>query len=117
MRLGEKVMRLLEQSGRSQKELSKAINAPPPTISGWRQQNRNPTSDYVIPICKFFGITPNELFEYGNAAEGIDEEELELLAIFRRLDRKGKRAVLHEADVQDDRVGVLGDNAFTRKKA
>ena len=41
------------------------------------------------------------------------EDERELVDIFRRLDRKGQRAVLHEADVQEDRVRLEGDNANT----
>lgn len=116
MTLGERVLAIMREKGLTQKELADGIGAPPQTISGWSKKNRSPTADYVIPICRFFKITPNELYGYDeiqfDRIELTDDEE-ELLDIFRRLDRRGRRAVLHAADMEDDRVRLEGDNAET----
>lgn len=116
MRLGDRIMALLEAKNKKPSELADAIGAPRNTVYGWKEQNRNPSSEYVIPICRFFEITPNELFGYDEVQferiELSDDEE-ELIDIFRRLDRRGRRAVLHAADMEDDRVRLEGDNAET----
>lgn len=113
MKLIDKIIQLLEASGKKQKELAEAIGLSPQTLNGWIKNGRDPLTDYVIPICGFFQISPNDLFDFDAATIGLDEEEQELLSMFRGLDRKGRRAVLHEADVQEDRVRLEGDNANT----
>lgn len=113
MRLGEKVLVLLESSGKRKKELADKLGTNSTTIIGWEKENRNPSSTMIVPICEFFHITPNELFDFDVASVELDDEERELLNMFRGLDRKGRRAVLHEADVQEDRVRLEGDNANT----
>ena len=113
MRLGEKVLALLESSGKRKKDLAEKLGTNSTTIIGWEKENRNPSSAMIVPICEFFGITPNELFDFDATTAGLDEEEQELLIMFRGLDRKGRRAVLHEADVQEDRIRFEGDNANT----
>lgn len=117
MRLGERVLELLDRSGRSKADFARAIGTKSTTIIGWKQENRNPTSELILPICEYFGISPNELFEYNGPENGADDEEHELLTMFRRLDRKGRRAVLHEADVQDDRVRIAGDSGSAAQQA
>lgn len=59
LRLGERVHYLLKQYNRSQKELADFLNTKISTINGWKQPNRNPSSDMIVPICKFFNITTN----------------------------------------------------------
>ena len=113
MRLGEKVLALLESSGKRKKDLAEKLGTNSTTIIGWEKENRNPSSGMIVPICEFFNITPNELFDYDATTAGLSEEERELIDMFRSLDRKGRRAVLHEADVQEDRVRLEGDNANT----
>ncbi len=117
MRLRDTVLLLLEESRHTQKEFADAIGASPQTLNGWIKKGRDPSPDYVIPICLFFKISPNELFGYDAATATLGEDEAELLQLFRGLDRKGRRAVLHEADVQDDRVKQEGDDASTAQEA
>jgi transcriptional regulator with XRE-family HTH domain len=57
LRLGERVHYLLKQYNRSQKELADFLNTKTSTINGWKQPNRNPSSDMIVPICKFFNIS------------------------------------------------------------
>ena len=117
VRLGEKVFYLLKEQGRQQKELADAIGSKPSTVQGWRQENRNPTSELIMPICEFFKITPNVLFECGDIPEGLvqlSDDESDLIEIYRRVDRKGKTAIMSVADHEDDRVrlkGGIGESA------
>lgn len=120
MRLGDRIMALLDAMNKKPFELADAIEAPRNTVYGWKEKNRNPSSEYVIPICRFFGITPNELFGYEEVQFGrvdLSDDEEELLDLFRRLDRRGRRAVLHAADLEDDRVRLEGDGAETKGTA
>jgi transcriptional regulator with XRE-family HTH domain len=64
MRLGEKTLKLLREQNKKQSDLADAIGAGTSTVAGWKYENRNPSSDMIVPICKFLGISPNELLEY-----------------------------------------------------
>lgn len=57
LRLGERVHFLLKKYNKSQKELADFLNTKTSTINGWKQPNRNPSSDMIVPICKFFKIS------------------------------------------------------------
>ncbi len=61
LRLGERVHLLLKKHGRSQKELADFLNTKTSTINGWKQSNRNPSSDMIVPICEFFNISTDYL--------------------------------------------------------
>ena len=111
MRLGAKVFSLLESSGKKQSEFALSIGASPTTVNGWKEDNRNPTSNLIIPICKFFDITPNELFEFETMPSYMDERERNLIEHFRALDLDGKATVEAAAVSEHKRVKLAGDNA------
>ena len=113
MRLGEKVLYLLEKSGRKQNEFAEFIGASPKTVNGWREENRNPTSNLIVPICRFFEISPNELFDYETTATDMDEREQNLINHFRALDLDGKATVEHVAAEEHKRVKLEGDSTST----
>ena len=113
MRLGNRVMALLDVVNKKPSELADAIGAPRNTVYGWKEQNRNPSSEYVIPICSFFNMTPNELFGFDATTAELDDEERELLDHFRALGKIGRRAVLAEVDEQLYRQKLEGDNSKT----
>lgn len=110
MRLGEKVLKLLDESGKKQNEFAAFIGASPKTVNGWKEGNRNPTSNLIVPICRFFEITPNDLFEYGNTLNGLDEREENLIAHYRSLDLDGKATVEAAAVNEHKRVKLEGDS-------
>ena len=113
MRLRDKALQLLEASGRSQKDFADAIGASPQTLNGWIKKGRDPSPEYIIPICLFFGISPNELFEYDAATVGLDERERNLVEHFRALDLDGKARVESAAANEHDRVRLEGDSEKT----
>lgn len=110
MRLGEKVLSLLEISGKKQNEFAEFIGASPKTVNGWKEENRNPSSNLIVPICRFFNITPNDLFEFGEVVTDLDEREKNLIAHFRALDLDGKSSVEHVALEEHRRVKLEGDS-------
>lgn len=79
---------------------------------------RAPNFIKFFQICDALNISldalnsENPTLRYLSVIDQSDDER-ELIDMFRRLDRKGQRAVLHEADVQDDRVKLEGDNSQT----
>lgn len=113
MRLLDRIMQLLADSGRKQKEFADAIGVSPQTLNGWIKKGRDPSAEYVVPICLFFGITPNELFMFDVATIGLDEREKNLVDHFRALDLDGKAHVESVAAKQHDRVRLEGDSAKT----
>lgn len=116
MRLGEKTLKLLREQNKKQSDLADAIGAGTSTVAGWKYENRNPSSDMIVPICKFLGISPNELLEYeslpilGNNDRAIkscvcaDDDERFLISTFRDLDPPGKRYLLGSAETERRRV-------------
>ncbi len=123
MRLGKKVLDLLDERGRTRAELARALGCKKnTTVEGWKEENRNPSSEYVIPICRFFGITPNELFDWDEASgaeqpsalsEPLDERVYNLLEHYQALDMDGKARVEALAANEHDRVKIEGDKAET----
>ncbi len=57
MTIGERVLSLLSEKGLTQKSLADALKTKPSTINGWREPNRNPSSDLIIPICDFLNVS------------------------------------------------------------
>ena len=74
LRLGERVHYLLRKYNKSQKELADFLNTKTSTINGWKQANRNPSSDMIVPICDFFGISTDYFLNYGEF--DVDENNL-----------------------------------------
>ena len=107
------MLTLLEKSGRKQNEFAEFIGASPKTVNGWKEENRNPSSNLIVPICRFFKISPNELFEYEGTKTNMDDRESNLLKHFRALDLDGKATVEAAAVAEHKRVALEGDSEAT----
>lgn len=57
MTIGNRVIDLLKQKKLKQKDLAAYLHTGTSTISGWNEPNRNPSSDMIIPICDFLGVS------------------------------------------------------------
>lgn len=121
MRLGQRVLKLLKEYGYQQNEFALAIGSKPTTVSGWSNENRNPTSELIIPICEFLGISPNELFEFEAAVKldgkELSDREINLIRHFRELDLDGKAHVESKAAEEHDRIKIAGDSSITKEQA
>lgn len=94
----------------TQKTLSEALNVTPSTVNTWfKSDNESIASIYVMPICRLFGITPEELLEgtpasLPNGYTEVSEDEEKLLGLFRDLDWEGKQIVMSKA-IEEHRRG------------
>lgn len=69
MTIGERISQALALAGKSQADLARFLGTKQSTITGWVKEGRVPSSDVVLPICEFAGISPTWLLtgeESGN---------------------------------------------------
>ncbi len=91
MRIGEKVHQLLKKTGKKQSELAQYIGTSTSTVNGWKEANRNPSSDVLLPICEFFQIDLYELYEIKR--HSFSKEEEKLLSSFKNLSAINKHKI------------------------
>jgi len=62
MNTRERIVKLVKESGLTQKEFAEAIKAPVTTVNGWfKKDTKSPSADYIIPISELFGVSPEWL--------------------------------------------------------
>lgn len=102
MSIGERVHTLLEEKGKRQKELADFLGTRASTVNGWKQGNKTPSSELLLPICEFLDISIEYLLtgEERNTVKQISNnndlstDETDLLTYFRELSRSNQRAIL-----------------------
>ena len=57
MTIGNRVLELLNQKGLKQKDLASYLGTKPSTVNGWKEINRNPSSELIVRICEFLGVS------------------------------------------------------------
>lgn len=91
----------------SQREFSEKTGISQSTISDWKRKKTNPSADKILKICEVLQVTPYELlsednmdtegnFKEHNMAE--NEEEDELLEVFRKLESRKKGRLMGYLD-------------------
>ena len=60
--LGERLFKLRKNKNLSQEEVAEKLKVTRQTISKWETNQSVPDFDKVVPLCKLYGITPDELF-------------------------------------------------------
>ena len=95
MTIGERVLSLLKESGKKQKELAEFIGAGTSTISQWKDGNRNPSSELLIPICEFLGVSVEYILT-GNDQEypRLSQADQELIHWLHLLNEETQRDFL-----------------------
>ncbi len=71
MNLGDKLLKLRKKKGLSQEEAADKLNVTRQTISKWETNQSTPDFDKIVPICKLYDISSNELLT-GNKTEKND---------------------------------------------
>lgn len=61
MNIGEKLLDLRKKKGLSQEEAAESLGVSRQTISKWETNQTTPDFDKIIPICKLYDITTDEL--------------------------------------------------------
>lgn len=99
MRIGERVLKILEQKGLKQSDLALYLGTKPSTVNGWKNENRNPSCEYILPICEFLGITTDYLLtgkEPNNTNDKLSDDETNLIELYRKLPNEDKREFIGE---------------------
>ena len=69
MTISERIFRLLDKKGMTQKEFSLLTGIPSSTVSDWKKKNTNPAADKIMDICYALEVTPEQLL----TGVGIDD--------------------------------------------
>ncbi len=73
MTISERIFERLAQLSMTQKEFSEKTGILPSTISEWKKNKTNPSSEKIMPICEAIGVTPEWLLS-GIDPAGSKEE-------------------------------------------
>lgn len=72
MNLGENLLKLRKKKGLSQEEVADKLNVTRQTISKWETNQSTPDFDKIVPICKLYDVSSDELLT-GNKKESLNE--------------------------------------------
>ena len=61
MTISERLLKLRKEKGLSQEDLANELGVSRQTVSKWETGESSPDFDKIIPLCKFYGITSDEL--------------------------------------------------------
>ena len=61
MTISDRIFEKLDKSGMTQKKFSEETGIQQSTISEWKKNHTNPTSDKIMPICKTLKVSPEWL--------------------------------------------------------
>lgn len=63
MNIGDKILKYRKLKGYSQEDIANSLNVSRQTVSKWETNQSSPDFNKIIPLCKLFGITADELLD------------------------------------------------------
>ena len=105
MTISERIFERLRQLSMTQKEFSEATGILPSTISEWKKNKTNPSSEKILPICRVLDVSPQWLLSGVDPAKGrernhdyyvVDKntDTGTLVSDFNRLDKEQRDRIL-----------------------
>ena len=85
MTISERIFERLAQLSMTQKEFSEKTGILPSTISEWKKNKTNPSSEKIMPICEAIGVTPEWLLS-GIDPAGSREESRDYYTVKKNTD-------------------------------
>lgn len=85
MTISERIFERLSQLYMTQKEFSEKTGIQPSTISEWKKNKTNPSSEKIMPICEALDVTPDWLLS-GIDPAGSREESRDYYTIKKNTD-------------------------------
>ena len=79
MTLGERLTDLRKKKGLSQEEVAEKLNVTRQTVSKWELDQSTPDFDKIVPICKLYNITSEELLTVRKVDSNNDNMEYNLM--------------------------------------
>ena len=95
--VSKNLKRLLYDNGKSQTALSRDLNIPKTTISGWLNGNRTPRMKYIDMLCDYFSVTRTDIMDdqRGYSEKSIHPETTgDFSAMFLALNPEGQKLAL-----------------------
>ncbi len=115
MNIGETIRALRIKKGVTQEELGRVLNITPQAVSKWENHSGNPDITMIAPLCRFFGISADELCGIRNESmrEALEDAEAQSSAFYTRGDIAGMLALWRkEAARFPSDYAVLANQAF-----
>lgn len=123
MTISERIFEKLKQLSMTQKEFSDKTGIQPSTISEWKKNKTNPSSEKIMPICEALGVTPEWLLSgvdaAGSRVDGHDFYTIDkktdrghLISCYNSLEPSLRERVLGYAEAFST-IKVKGDNKKT----
>lgn len=76
MKLGERLLNLRKAKHLSQEEVADKLNVTRQTVSKWETDQSTPDFDKIVPLCKLYGITSDELLTGDKPQINAEESSL-----------------------------------------
>ena len=74
MTISNRIFQRLEELSMTQQEFSKKTGIIPSTISEWKKNDTNPSSDKIMAICKALRVSPEWLLSGVEATRGNEND-------------------------------------------
>ncbi len=105
MTISDRIFERIRQLSITQKEFAEKAGIRQSTISEWKKNKTNPSSDKILPICKVLDVTPEWLLSGGDPAAGrvknrefyvvdLDTDSGKLIMEFNKLDKTSRDKIL-----------------------
>lgn len=105
-----------QRAGLTAKEVGDKIGKSDKTVSGWEHGRGQPDADMLFLLCEIYGVENISEF-YTNVAEQsaspISQDEEELLAIYRNLNKEARATLLGTARVFSSNPDMRIDGAIS----
>lgn len=63
MNIGDKILKYRKLKGYSQEDIANSLNVSRQTVSKWETNQSTPDFNKIVPLCKLFGISADELLD------------------------------------------------------
>jgi transcriptional regulator with XRE-family HTH domain len=89
------LLRYIERSDKTQRELARAVGVSPSTICDWTRGRAYPRMDKLQKLADYFGISKSELVEDNYVAkETVSKKEQEIIDLFHKIPEEKRESVL-----------------------
>jgi repressor LexA len=89
------LLRCIERSDKTQRELARAVGVSPSTICDWTRGRAYPRMDKLQKLADYFGISKSELVEENYVAkETVSKKEQEIIDLFHKIPEEKRESVL-----------------------
>lgn len=83
-KIGERIKKLRESRGLSQRQLAEALNISNSRVSNWEQGINRPDADMLGDLCRALHVSPSELLDVYLSEDDFTAKEREIIYAYRK---------------------------------